>query len=148
MTPLPEGYRDHVLRSTYGGVQQRWVLIASEHRRAQAQRTGGKQLLKSSHEEVKGFKKLCRTPFACEADARQALQLLCTAYRRHSCPRAQLRVRGLGHTEQSLKASVDPGEPEVHKVVETVLTPAHPDPFEALLDEPFTGTFNHPRFQR
>src|SRR5712671_1261367 len=62
--------------------------------------------------------------------------------------RAQLRVRGLDQTEQSLKASVDPGEPEVHEVVETVLTPPHPDPFEALLDEPFTGTFNHPRSQR
>ena len=33
-------------------------------------------------------------------------------------------------------------------MVETVLTPAHPDPFEALLDEPFTGTFDHPRAQR
>ena len=73
MAPLTEGYRDHVLPSTYGGVQQRWVLIASEHRQAQAQRTVGTQLLKSSNEEVKGFKKLCRTPFACEADARQAL---------------------------------------------------------------------------
>jgi transposase len=73
MAPLTEGYRAHVLPSTYGGVQQRWVLIASEHRQAQAQRTGGKQLLKYSHEEVKGFKKLGRTLFACEADARQAL---------------------------------------------------------------------------
>src|ERR671925_223183 len=73
MAPLTEGYRYHVLPSTYGGVQQRWVLIASEHRQAQAQRTVGKQLLQSSNEEVKGFKKLCRTPFACEADACQAL---------------------------------------------------------------------------
>ena len=61
---------------------------------------------------------------------------------------AHLRVRGEGQSEQCLKASVDPGEPEMHKVVETVLTPAHPDPFEPLLDEPFTGTFDHPRAQR
>jgi transposase len=73
MAPLTEGYRYHVLPSTYGGVQQRWVLIASEHRQAQAQRTVGKQLLTYSNEEVKGFKKLGRTLFACEADARQAL---------------------------------------------------------------------------
>jgi transposase len=73
MAPLTEGYRDHVLPSTYGGVQQRWVLIASEHRQAQAQRTVGKQLLKYRHEEVKGFKKLGHTLFACEAEARQAL---------------------------------------------------------------------------
>jgi transposase len=42
MAPLTEGYRYHVLPSTYGGVQQRWGLIASEHRQAQAQRTVGK----------------------------------------------------------------------------------------------------------
>src|SRR5712691_5811619 len=52
--------------------------------------------------------------------------------------RAQLLVRGQGQIEQGLKASVDPGEPEMHEVVETVLTPPHSDPFEALLDEPLT----------
>ena len=36
----------------------------------------------------------------------------------------------------------------MHEVVETVLTPPHSDPFEALLDEPLTGTFDHPRTQR
>jgi hypothetical protein len=36
----------------------------------------------------------------------------------------------------------------MHKVVETVLTPPHPDPFEALLDEPFTGTFDHATAKR
>jgi len=29
-------------------------------------------------------------------------------------------------------------------MVETVLTPPHPDPFEAWLDKPFAGTLNHP----
>ena len=33
-------------------------------------------------------------------------------------------------------------------MVETVLTPAHPDPLEPLLDEPFARTFDHPRAQR
>jgi hypothetical protein len=56
----------------------------------------------------------------------------------------QLRVRGQGQAEQGLKASVDPGQPQVHKMVETVLTPSHAHPFDVLLDEPFTGTFDHP----
>ena len=73
MAPLTEGYRSQVFPSTYGGVQQRWILIASEHRQAQAQRTVDKHLLTHSAREVKTFQKLCRTPFACEADARQAL---------------------------------------------------------------------------
>jgi transposase len=73
MTPLEEGYRFQAETSTYGGVAQRWVLIYSEHRRQQAQRTVDKQWCKQSDKEIQAFKKLCRRPFACEADAQQAL---------------------------------------------------------------------------
>jgi transposase len=73
MAPLTEGYRYHVVPSSYGGVEQRWVLIHSEPRQPQAQRTVDKQWLKQSAQEVKAFKTLCRTAFACEADAQQAL---------------------------------------------------------------------------
>jgi transposase len=73
MPLLTEGYRDQVLHSTYGGVAQRWLLLASEHRYAQAQRTVDKHLRQQSDQEVKAFKQLCRTTFACEADAHQAL---------------------------------------------------------------------------
>jgi transposase len=73
MAALQEGYRYHELTSTYGGVEQRWVLIYSEPRQAPAQRTVDKQLRQQSDKEVKAFKTLCSTAFACEADARQAL---------------------------------------------------------------------------
>src|SRR5262245_54989388 len=43
MAPLTEGYRYRVVPSSYGGVAQRWVLIHSEWRQAQAQRTVNKQ---------------------------------------------------------------------------------------------------------
>jgi transposase len=73
MPLLTEGYRYQVLHSTYGGVAQRWLLLASEHRYAQAQRTVDKQLRKPSDQESQEFTQLCRTTFACEADAHQAL---------------------------------------------------------------------------
>jgi transposase len=73
MQPLTEGYRYHALTSTSGGVEQRWLLIASEPRQPQARRTVDKQLLKQSEQEVKAWKKLGSTAFACEADAQQAL---------------------------------------------------------------------------
>lgn len=73
MPPLQEGYRARSLRTTYGGVAQRWVLIYSEQRQPQAQRTVDKQWRKQSDHDVKAFKALCRTGFACEADAHQAL---------------------------------------------------------------------------
>ena len=39
MAPLTEGYRSHVVRSSAGGVAQRWVLLHSAARQPQAQRT-------------------------------------------------------------------------------------------------------------
>src|SRR5262249_12209518 len=73
MTSLDAHYRYHEMPSTYGGLEQRWVLIYSEPRQAQAQRAADKQLRTQSEQEVKAWKKLGSTPFACEADARQAL---------------------------------------------------------------------------
>jgi transposase len=73
MAPLTEGYRYHVVGSSYGGIEQRWVLFYSDHRQPQAQRTVDKQWRKQSDQEVSAFKTLCRTAFACAADAQQAL---------------------------------------------------------------------------
>jgi hypothetical protein len=73
MAPLREGYRSRVVTSTYGGVAQRWVLLYSEQRQPHAQRTVDKQWHKHSAQEVRAFKRLCRTAFACEADAQQVL---------------------------------------------------------------------------
>jgi hypothetical protein len=73
MAPLIEGYRSQMVRSSYGGAEQRWVLLHSAARQPQAQRIVDKQLLKLSEQDVKTFKKLCRTAFACAAGAQQAL---------------------------------------------------------------------------
>ena len=73
MAPLTEGYRYHVVPSSYGGVAQRWVLIYSEPRQPQAQRSVDKQWRQQSDREGKAFQTLCRTAFACAADAQQAL---------------------------------------------------------------------------
>lgn len=74
MMPLSEGYRCQMLHSTYGSVAQRWALIYSELRQPQAQRTADRQWFKQSDQDRKAFHKLCRTAFACEADAQQALR--------------------------------------------------------------------------
>ncbi len=74
MVPLKVGYRTQTLQSTYGSVAQRWLLIESQPRRPQARRTVNKRWLKHSVKEVKAFRKLGRREFACQADARQALE--------------------------------------------------------------------------
>jgi transposase len=73
MAPVGEGYRYHGLESNYGGVAQRWMLLYSEQRRPSAQRSVDKHWRKQSAAEAKAFQKLCRTAFACEADAQHAL---------------------------------------------------------------------------
>jgi transposase len=73
MSLLKTGYHYHTLRSTYGDVAQRWLLIYSEPRRLQVRRTVTKRWLRHSEKETKAFKQLCHTEFACEADAQQAL---------------------------------------------------------------------------
>jgi transposase len=100
MAPLTEGYRYRVVPSSYGGIEQRWVLIHSEPRQPQAQRTVDKQWRTQSDQEVKAFRTLCRTAFACEADAQQALarfaEGLQTTFLHDSavCPTPHYRKRG------------------------------------------------------
>jgi transposase len=72
MASLQEGYRAHALTSTDGGMAPRWVLIYSEPRQPQAQRTVDRQLRQQREADVKALKKFCRATFACEAEARQA----------------------------------------------------------------------------
>jgi transposase len=73
MAPLTEGYRSHVVPSSYGGVAPRWVRIYSASRQPQAQRTVDKPWRQQRAHEGTAFQTLCRTAFACEADAPQAL---------------------------------------------------------------------------
>ena len=61
------------MASSDGGVAQRWVLLSSEQRQPQAQRTVDKQWRQQSAHEVTAFKTLCRTVLAGAADAQQAL---------------------------------------------------------------------------
>ena len=61
------------MTAAYGGVAQRWVLLDSEPRQPPAPRTVDKQHRQQSDQEVNAWQKFCGTPFACEAEARQAL---------------------------------------------------------------------------
>jgi transposase len=74
MVPLTDGYRYHELASTYGGIPQQWVVVYAEARRERAGRTVATQWRLQSDAELKACKPLCRTAFACIADAQQALE--------------------------------------------------------------------------
>jgi transposase len=73
MASLQDGYCGHELASAYGGVEPRWWRIFFEHRQTQGRRSIDKPRRKQRDQEVRAIKKLCKTAFACEADAWQAL---------------------------------------------------------------------------
>ena len=56
---------------------------------------------------------------------------------------AYLLVGG-GHPiwEEAIESLVDPRQSEMEQIIEPRFTPAHTHPFEALLNQPFTGTFH------
>jgi transposase len=74
MPPLADGYRYQEEVVTYREITQRWMVVYSEARQQRSRRTVEKQLRTQSEAELKAFKHLRRTPFACAAAAQQALE--------------------------------------------------------------------------
>jgi len=91
MAPRPAGERSHARETTYGGVGPRWVVMDSEPRRPQAPRTVDNHLLRQGTNALNAFKQLCRTAFAGEADAPQALAAF--AHRVHATALAAVTSR-------------------------------------------------------
>ena len=70
---LLPGYRYRRVEVDYAGVPQRWLVISSVHALQRAVPSVERGLRKTSEQELKAWRRLCRQRFACEADARQAL---------------------------------------------------------------------------
>jgi transposase len=63
------------LTTTYGTIQQRWVVVYSPQAYQRALKTLDKDCFNQSHNEFKQFNPLCQQDFACEADALKFLLL-------------------------------------------------------------------------
>lgn len=70
---LVPGYRYRRVEVEYGSVRQRWLVITSVHALQRAVPAVERQLRKTAAQELKAWRALKRQPFACKADARQAL---------------------------------------------------------------------------
>lgn len=77
MQLLGKGYRYLKVDSHYGGILQRWLVIASEAAGERADKTAQRQLLKQGEDEQKAFFKLCRQEFHCQDDALHAFKAFC-----------------------------------------------------------------------
>ncbi len=68
-----DGYRIAEVCCTYGGVHQRWVVVESKQRQASDLKQWEKRYGNATHRKQTELDRLSRQPFACEADAQQAL---------------------------------------------------------------------------
>ena len=69
-----EGYRLAEVCCTYGGVKQRWVVVESSQRQASDVKHWEKRFANATQRKQTELDRLSRQPFACEADAQQALE--------------------------------------------------------------------------
>jgi hypothetical protein len=98
MAALTEGDRDHALETTDGGGVPRWGLTYAAPRRPQAQRPTDTDLRRQGTHDLNAFKHLCRTAFACEAEAQQALAACAQSVQAPALAAVALRVRPRSRT--------------------------------------------------
>jgi transposase len=74
MTTLAEGYWGREFRSDYAGVAQRWLVVFSQAAYARELKTLERKQARELAAAEKGWRKLSRQDFNCEADADQAVE--------------------------------------------------------------------------
>lgn len=77
------GYRIARAQSRYGGVEQRWLIVESQKRKASDLEHLSQQVAKQHKMAQSQLKQLSRGGFACEADARTAAIQLEKSWRYH-----------------------------------------------------------------
>jgi transposase len=64
-------YSYHITTSSYGGIEQRWVVFQSQPMQQRMEKSFSKMLEKQTRQAQRDLNKLMRREFACEADARK-----------------------------------------------------------------------------
>ena len=72
--PLLPGYRGLEVEADYGGVRQRWLVVESEARAREEEGGLRRRVARAEGEAEKALGRLLSRSFACEADARRALE--------------------------------------------------------------------------
>ncbi|BAC90190.1 IS1634 family transposase [Gloeobacter violaceus] len=81
--PAQPGYRVTEVGSTYADIQQRWVVVASDERRKSDLAALDKKLNELEGKLGKELTTLCKTAFACEADALEAAERFAAGLKFH-----------------------------------------------------------------
>ena len=91
MRPASEnGYRYHCVESSYGGVDQRWLVVYSEAASKREVATLEKQIAKEQKIAEKSHQHLSCKEFDTETDAHEAARLISAAWRYHKFSKVEL----------------------------------------------------------
>lgn len=114
-----EGYSSYERLVNYAGIEQKWVLVHSEKRRAASEKTYQKNLDNRLEKARKSLKKLRSKEFACEPDAQMAARLWFDDYPYLSSDKIQI----LSRTKKNNGKKGRPGKDESVVTVYSVDAP-------------------------
>ena len=106
-------YSYHITRSSYGDIEQRWVVFQSQPMKQQMEKSFLRRLEKETRQAQKDLNKLMRHDFECEADARIDAELWSAAHPFHKLVDVVIETR---HTRSGNKR----GRPENGEEMVTV----------------------------
>jgi transposase len=87
-----KGYLYVAKRVTYGGVEQRWLVVQSQERKESDLEKLSKKIVESFEKARRDLKKLSSEEFACEADAVKALSKLSEKFKYHQVAESQVII--------------------------------------------------------
>lgn len=74
MEEIEPGYHGRLVQSNYAGIEQRWLLVYSEHAYTREAKSLKRQILKEKEKKIQELKKLSHQDFDCEEDAKKNLE--------------------------------------------------------------------------
>jgi transposase len=77
------GYKIAAKESEYGGIKQKWIIVESELRKKSSIQQVEKQVKKQLEKAKASLSKLCRQEFACQPDAKIAIEKLSNSWKYH-----------------------------------------------------------------
>jgi transposase len=88
-------YSYHITTSSYGGIEQRWVVFQSQPMQQRMEKSFPRMLEKQTRQAQKDLNKLMRREFACEADARKDAELWLAAHPFHKLVDTVIETRSM-----------------------------------------------------
>jgi len=106
-------YSYAIFESSYGGVNQRWVLFHSVEQQKRSIQTQKRNITKTLEKDKTALKKLCVNGFACEADARKTVEKWIRKHPRYSVSNITISVK-------NQRKAGNRGRPKKDEVLEQV----------------------------